>query len=251
MKRFLAGVVIMLVAVSCAFHRVALTVQAPASLGLEPVGHEIATVTRVIDGDTIAVTITRRVEGPGAGLARVGESYDVRLLGIDTPESVHPTEPVECFGLEASAATSALLAGRTVRLVRDVEEVDGFGRLLRYVYVGEEMADARLVANGYAVAYPYPPNTRHSELLVALQRYARRRGLGLWSRATCKGAAYLESERSGAVTSAKAPSAPLRKSRRTRTSLHRRWLRYSSLMYPLGTQRSSRLALAAQRRSGC
>ena len=80
----------------------------------------------------------------------MGRRYDIRLLGIDTPESVKPDSPVECFGPEASDAATALLEGREVRLVDDVEEVDGYGRLLRYVYVEEELANARLVANGYA-----------------------------------------------------------------------------------------------------
>ena len=138
-----------------------------------------------MDGDTIEVEVTGRVEGPGAGEAAIGESYDVRLLGIDTPESVSPREPVECFGREASAATAALLEGATVKLVKDVEERDGFDRLLRYVYLGAELANARLVANGYAHAYTYPPNVRHSRLIVALEQEALERDRGLWSTDTC------------------------------------------------------------------
>jgi micrococcal nuclease len=172
---------------SCAGHRVDLTVQAPATLHSEPPGFEEAVVTRAVDGDTIEVEVTARVEGPGAGEAEVGGSYDVRLLGIDTPESVSPREPVECFGREAATATAALLQGATVKLVKDVEERDGFDRLLRYVYLGAELANARLVANGYAHAYTYPPNIRHSSLLVKLQRKAREHGRGLWAPHTCHG----------------------------------------------------------------
>lgn len=142
---------------------------------------------RAVDGDTIEVEVTARVEGPGAGEAAVGETHVVRLLGIDTPESVSPRDPVECFGREASAATSALLAGERVKLVKDVEERDGFDRLLRYVYVGAELANARLVANGYAHAYTYPPNVRHAALLTDLDRHARDGGRGLWSAGTCGG----------------------------------------------------------------
>ena len=166
-------------------HAVVLVHQAPATLPREPPGYETATVTRVIDGDTIEVTITDRFEGPGAGRARVGATYDVRLLGIDTPESVDPGSPVECFGPEASAAANALLLGERVTLVKDTEESDQYGRLLRYVYVGEEMADARLVANGYAHAYTYRPNIRHSRLFVQLEREAREADRGLWSADTC------------------------------------------------------------------
>jgi micrococcal nuclease len=171
---------------SCATHRIDLSVQAPATLHAEPSGYEEAIVTRAIDGDTIEVEVTARVEGPGAGAATVGESYDVRLIGIDTPESVSPREPVECFGREAAAATAALLEGTTVRLVKDVEERDGFDRLLRYVYLGAELANARLVANGYAHAYDYPPNIRHSGLFTHLQKDAREANRGLWSAGGCK-----------------------------------------------------------------
>ena len=164
-----------------------LTHQAPATLGDEPIGYEAARVTRVVDGDTIEVTITSRVEGAGAGRAQVGQSYDVRLLGIDTPETVKPDSPVECFGPEASDAAVALLEDRSVRLVDDVEEVDGYGRLLRYVYVEEELANARLVANGYARVLIYEPNVRHSDFLLDLQHRARAAGRGLWASATCGG----------------------------------------------------------------
>jgi micrococcal nuclease len=172
---------------ACGGPQVVLTQQAPATLLLEPPGYERAVVTRVVDGDTIEVSITGRADGPAAGQAEVGRSYDVRFIGIDTPESVKPNWPVECFGKEASAATEALLAGQEVTLVRDVEEADQYGRLLRYVYLGEEMVDARLVANGYASAYTYPPNVRHAELFVALQHEARADDRGLWSPGTCNG----------------------------------------------------------------
>lgn len=174
---------------ACSGHRVVLDVAAPATFPQEPSGYEIAAITRIIDGDTIEVTITGRADGPGAGSTRIGADYDVRLLGIDTPESVKPNTPVECFGKEASAALAAFLANQQVRLVKDVEESDGYDRLLRYVYVGEEMANARLVANGYAYAYSYPPNIRHSSLFVQLQREARETNRGLWSPETCSGKA--------------------------------------------------------------
>ncbi len=172
---------------SCGAHRVDLSVQAPATLQAELGGYEEATVLRAVDGDTIEVEITARAEGPGAGEAAVGATYTVRLLGIDTPESVSPREPVECFGREAAAATAALLESATVQLVKDVEERDGFDRLLRYVYLGAELANARLVVNGYAHAYTYPPNIRHSGLLVQLEREARENHRGLWPPSTCGG----------------------------------------------------------------
>lgn len=166
-------------------HQVRLLHQAPATFGAEPGGFESARIIRVIDGDTIEVEITARTSGPGAGSADAGNIFTVRLLGIDTPESVKPNHPVECFGREAAAAAAALLEGRMVRLVKDVEETDGFDRLLRYVYIGDEMANARLVGNGYAHALTYPPNVRHAELLVALEHEARSEGRGLWDSAAC------------------------------------------------------------------
>ena len=172
---------------ACASPEVNLQAQAPATWAQEPGGHETATVVRAVDGDTIVVRVTGRVDGPGAGEARMGEEYRLRLIGIDTPESVKPGSPVECFGKEAAAAAAGLLEGEDVRLVKDVEEEDDFDRLLRYVYFGDEMANARLVVNGYAFAYTYPPNVRHADLFVELQRQAREGDRGLWPARTCNG----------------------------------------------------------------
>ncbi len=169
----------------CGGHRVLLGRQAPATWSEEPGGYEAGVVERVIDGDTVEVRITDRVDGPGAGSASLGGTYSVRLIGIDTPESVKPGSPVECFGKEASAATTALLEGHRVRLVKDVEETDAYGRLLRFVYLEDEMANARLVINGYANAYTYPPDVRHADLFVSLQRRARAVGSGLWAKSAC------------------------------------------------------------------
>lgn len=175
------------VLVSCTSDSVDLSRQAPATLSAEPAGYEEAVVDRVVDGDTLVVRITGRVDGPGAGDAQIGRTYRLRMIGIDTPESVDPRRPVECYGKEASAATAAFLDDQRVVLIKDVEETDSFDRLLRYVYIGAEMANARLVLNGYAGAYAYPPNVRHTDLLVRLQRAARAEGSGLWAEDTCGG----------------------------------------------------------------
>jgi micrococcal nuclease len=185
MKKLLVLVVLLFGA--CATHRVMLDTQAPATRLDEPPGYEVATVTRVVDGDTIEATITSVAAGPAAGEAQVGNNYDIRLIGIDTPESVKPGTPVECFAKEASAATKALLEGQEVLLVKDVEETDRYDRLLRYVYLGDEMANGRLVTNGYAFAYTYPPNVRHADLFVQLEREARDNDRGLWDPDTCNG----------------------------------------------------------------
>ena len=186
MRRLLGPLLLSIVLVGCARHQVDLSTQAPATSASEPEGYEVGIVDRVVDGDTIEVEVTTRVEGPGAGATDIGTIYDVRLTGIDTPESVKPDSPVECFGKEASAAADALLDGQEVRLVRDIEDTDQYDRLLRYVYLGDEMANARLVINGYASAYTYPPNVRHSELFVQLESEARENNRGLWSPDACK-----------------------------------------------------------------
>ena len=101
-----------------------------------------AQVERVIDGDTIRV----RFEG---------KSYTVRLIGVDTPETKHPTKEVEYFGREASAFTKAALEGKTVLLAKDRtgDTVDRYGRLLRYVLVDGDNFNARLIREGYAHDY--------------------------------------------------------------------------------------------------
>ena len=129
---------------------------------------ESARVLRVIDGDTILVEIGGRQER-------------VRYIGVDTPETVAPDLPVECFGQEASAANRALVEGKTVRLEKDISDRDRFGRLLRYVYVDGVLVNAALVQRGYATAVTFPPDVRESERFRALEREAREAGRGLWS----------------------------------------------------------------------
>jgi micrococcal nuclease len=109
----------------------------------------------------------------------------VRLLGIDTPETVHPTKPVECFGREASRRTKELLpAGTVVRLQRDVEARDRYGRLLAYVRRADgTFVNLALLEEGYALPLTIPPNVAYSQQFAAAARGARDAGRGLW--ATC------------------------------------------------------------------
>jgi micrococcal nuclease len=127
-------------------------------------------VTRVIDGDTIEVRLG-------------GGTEHVRLLGIDTPETHHPTKPVQCYGKEASARTTDLLpAGTDVRLERDEEERDTYGRLLAYVYRSSDglFVNLDLVQQGYASLLTIRPNVAHLSDLTAAESNARSQGLGLW-----------------------------------------------------------------------
>lgn len=134
-----------------------------------------ATVERVVDGDTVLVSFD-------------GRSETVRLIGIDTPETVKPDTPVQCFGPEASALTTSLLpAGTAVRIERDVEARDHYGRLLGYVYraVDGLFVNLELVATGHAVLLTYPPNVTHVAQFVDAANVAERADLGLW--AACAG----------------------------------------------------------------
>ncbi len=128
-----------------------------------------ADVIRAVDGDTIEVQIGAAVE-------------DVRLIGIDTPETVKPDAPVECFGPQASAFTHRLLDGREVRLVFGLERRDVYGRLLAYAYIGHRFVNAELARRGLARTLTIAPNSLHSALFERLQRRAARSGRGLWGR---------------------------------------------------------------------
>ncbi|WP_167748964.1 thermonuclease family protein [Cellulomonas sp. HD19AZ1] len=140
-------------------------------------GQEVtADVRRVIDGDTILVD-------------QQGVERRVRLLGIDTPESVKPGAPVECFGPEAAARTTELLTGQTVRLEPDPtqDQTDVYGRTLAYVWLDDVLVNDVLVAEGFAREYTYEVLGIHHDILAESQRHARDEGLGLWSSATCAG----------------------------------------------------------------
>jgi micrococcal nuclease len=133
-------------------------------------GTRTARVLRVVDGDTILVAL-------GGGRERV------RYIGVDTPESVKPGTPVQCFAKKASAENRRLIAGRQVRLVADREARDRYGRLLAYVYRGSDglFVNAELVRGGYATPLRITPNVAHATQFSRLARAARRAGRGLWS----------------------------------------------------------------------
>ena len=125
------------------------------------------TVTRVVDGDTVEVSFA-------------GTTYTVRYIGIDAPETVAPNRPIEPYGREASSRNTELVLGKAVRLEKDVSETDKYGRLLRYVYVGDLFVNAELVRGGYAQAISYPPDIKYQSLFLQLQNEARIAGRGLW-----------------------------------------------------------------------
>jgi len=123
--------------------------------------------TRVIDGDTIEVSLG-------------GTIYKVRYIGIDTPE-LDDERPEFCaLAQEATRLNRQLVEGKTVRLEKDVSETDKYERLLRYVYVGDTFVNAELVRQGLAWAKVYEPDTKYQGILEEAETEARRDKRGIW-----------------------------------------------------------------------
>lgn len=140
-----------------------------------------ATVVRAIDGDTLEV----RIEG-------MTENIKVRLLGINTPESVDPRRPVQCFGKEASNYMKQLVEGKLVLLYEDLkaDDRDKYGRWLRNVVRESDRLDvnATLINQGYASSYlSFPLDAKRKAQLRALEQEAKTAERGLWSPSTCEG----------------------------------------------------------------
>jgi len=129
-------------------------------------------VSRIIDGDTIEVT-------------HGSEKLTIRYIGINTPETVKPNSPIECFGKQASAYNKEILQGQEVTLESDIQDKDRYGRLLRYIYFkdkgnGSVMVNKKLVEEGYAYASSYPPNVKYQDEFKEAERKARGNKKGLW-----------------------------------------------------------------------
>ena len=140
----------------------------------KPRSANVVLVTRVVDGDTIEVDYK-------------GSTVDIRLIGIDTPETVHPSEPVECFGPAASRFTTTSLTGETVRLEFDVERRDYYGRMLSYVWDEGKLFNNTLVQRGFATVSTYPPNVKYVDRFTAAQNQAEGAGRGLWEGCPARG----------------------------------------------------------------
>lgn len=132
------------------------------------------TVSRVVDGDTLKVVVN-------------GEEETIRLIGVNTPESVDPRRPVECFGEEASEFVKRMVEGKQVTLVTDStqSDQDRFGRLLRYVYIGEEMLNREIIAEGYGFEYTVGSKHVFADEFRELEERAKNQGIGLWSQNSC------------------------------------------------------------------
>lgn len=139
------------------------TVSSSASVSIPP--GEWFTVKRVVDGDTIELE----------------DGSKVRYVGVNTPETHHPTKGVQCYGKEAAAFNQRLVEGKRVRLVKDVSETDHYGRLLRFVYLEDgTFVNRLLVEEGYAEIMTVPPNVSKSKEFLAVQQTARIEKKGLW-----------------------------------------------------------------------
>jgi micrococcal nuclease len=139
-------------------------------------GFERALVSKAIDGDTIELSDGRKV----------------RYIGVDTPETKHPTKGIECFGQQAAYQNAELVVGKTVQLEKDVNETDRYGRLLRYVWLDGQLINKTLVEQGYAFARSYPPDIKRQTELQAAEQTAQLQNLGLWSSCPASGESDLQ-----------------------------------------------------------
>lgn len=130
-------------------------------------------VAKIIDGDTI----------------QLSNGQVVRYIGIDAPEVK------DCFAKESTEKNIELILEKDVALEKDVSEVDKYGRILRYVYVGETFINELLIREGFAKAYPYPPDVKYRDLFNEAQTEARESNRGLWG--TCTGQQLAQRQSSG------------------------------------------------------
>ena len=145
---------------------------------------ELYLVTKVVDGDTIVVS-------------REGIRETIRLIGINTPESVDPRRPVECFAQEASSKAKEILANKYVHLKEDPSQGsrDKYNRLLRYVHTSEGLFfNHWMIKNGYAFEYTYDDPYKYANFFKSAEREAQRQKLGLWADETCPKNGQVESE---------------------------------------------------------
>ena len=169
---FLAAFVTMAIALFA----VIFDVPMPSGVFVEDEAASDGTVVRVVDGDTLVVMEN-------------GEEVTVRIIGINTPETVDPRRPVECFGEEASRAAKAMLTGEGVTLISDSTQgaVDKYGRALRYVALmdGTDVGLA-LISSGYAYEYTYDVPYARQSVYQAAEDVARTGGVGLWGEGGCE-----------------------------------------------------------------
>jgi micrococcal nuclease len=165
----------------------------PLALAASTTGTDTATVVRVVDGDTIQVKLS------------TGKLDKVRIIGIDTPETVDPRKEVQCYGKEASAKMKVLLNRKKVTLeMNPAEDKDKYGRLLRYVSIKGKDIGAQMIKDGYAFSYksyPHPRLDQYNEL----EKSASESKTGLWG-ATCEYSKPISKSSSSTATSKQSSS---------------------------------------------
>ena len=149
---------------------VGLSLLMSCSSGVTTENEVLITIHKVVDGDTVDIDIN-------------GNTERVRLIGVNTPETKHPTKPIECFGPEASAYLTQLLPkGTHVRNERDIEARDRYGRMLLYLYSESDnlFINLDLVLRGYGTPMSIEPNTFHRNNFVRAAAQAEAANVGLW-----------------------------------------------------------------------
>ena len=142
-----------------------------------PLPQNTYAVAKVIDGDTISII-------------KNGETVTLRLIGLDTPETVDPRKPVQCFGKAASDKAKELLTGKNVRLETDASQgtFDKYGRTLAYVFLPSGTNfNEYMIAEGYGHEYTYDLPYKYQEEFKAAESRAQEEKRGLWADDTCAG----------------------------------------------------------------
>lgn len=142
--------------------------------------YEWYSVVKVVDGDTVTISMN-------------GKNVTLRLIGLDTPETVDPRKPVQCFGKEASGKMKRLLSGKSVRLEKDPSQgdLDKYGRLLAYVYTPTSvrsegvLVNEYMIAEGYGHEYTYNLPYKYQAEFKEAERMAREQKKGLWADGAC------------------------------------------------------------------
>ena len=154
----------------CNLVGVGLSLLMSCSSGVTTENKVLITILKVVDGDTVDIDIN-------------GNTERVRLIGVNTPETKHPTKPIECFGPEASAYLTQLLPkGTHVRIERDIEARDRYGRMLLYLYRASDnlFINLDLVLRGYGTPMSIEPNIFHRNDFVHAAALAETTNVGLW-----------------------------------------------------------------------
>lgn len=168
--------------VFCLFFAVGCTSAVPTDLDLSPDADNAQDVSREQTPEEGTYLVTRVVDGDTIEIDYNGVKEKVRLIGIDTPESVHADESKNTeYGTIASDFTKQQLEDKYVSLEFDVEERDKYDRLLAYVYLDGIMFNATLLEEGHAMVYTFPPNVKYADMFIDLQTEAREAKVGLWN----------------------------------------------------------------------